>query len=259
MPDTNNISQPWYLHLWTSLQIAFTWICLCVSSSGTRSHFTRDIIPYLTGQATKYGFSSHTTATEIAEKYKEINTNKTVIVTGGDSGIGYATVQALIKAGCHVIMASVDTTRAKYCIAHIKKCTPNATLTLYHVNLADLRSIRQFYQRLKSENREAFENVTILINNAGIFIHDAHSTVDGFEGHFGTNFLGHYYLTRLFLHQLNENATRKNQIARVISVGSMMDSFIDVIPMPTWDYISNYHKESNYNRFYAYAYCKFLH
>ena len=81
-------------------------------------------------------------------------------------------------------------------------------VTVSHLDLADLSSVRRFADSVNS--------VDVLINNAGVLGLPLTRTVDGFETHIGTNHLGHFALTC----QLGDRITD-----RVISVSSAMYVF----------------------------------
>jgi len=71
------------------------------------------------------------------------------------------------------------------------------------LDLASLESIREFC----SQVLEQFEEINILVNNAGVYIPMAEKqkTKDGFEIHFGVNHLGHFLLTNLLLDRIIES------------------------------------------------------
>lgn len=65
------------------------------------------------------------------------------------------------------------------------------------MDLGDIRSIWIAVHRIF----EVFDHIDILINNSGICIPDQYdcTTYDGFEAHFGVNYLGHFVLTNMIL------------------------------------------------------------
>ena len=68
------------------------------------------------------------------------------------------------------------------------------------LDLGSLASIRQFCSNVKSK----WNKIDILINNAGVYIPCSNrmKTEDGFEIHFGVNYLGHFLLTNLLLDEI---------------------------------------------------------
>ena len=126
-----------------------------------------------------------------------------IIVTGGNSGLGQATATALAAAGHSVVIACRSMEKA-----HRAAAAMHGDVTVRHLDLADLSSVRRF--------ADSVDTVDVLINNAGVLGLPLTRTVDGFEAHIGTNHLGHFALTCL----LGERITD-----RVVCVSSAMYVF----------------------------------
>jgi NAD(P)-dependent dehydrogenase (short-subunit alcohol dehydrogenase family) len=118
---------------------------------------------------------------------------QTVIITGSNTGIGYETALALYQAGANVIVACRDKNKAEKAIAEMKNRGGNGTLTIGILDLASLRSVKEFAGQFITENRE----LHLLINNAGVASPPISKTSEGYELQFGVNFLGHFALTGL--------------------------------------------------------------
>ncbi len=116
-----------------------------------------------------------------------------VVVTGGNSGIGFHTVKELARVGAHVVLAARDVERGKQAAERIESAHPGAVVSVTELDLARIASIRDFAATIA-------EPLDILVNNAGVMAPPRRrSTADGFELQFGTNHLGHYVLTGLLL------------------------------------------------------------
>lgn len=139
-------------------------------------------------------------------------TGKTFVVTGANSGIGLEAARYLASADARVILACRDEERARRAQDGIRASTPHGELLVRRVDLADLSSIRQFAERLASDN----EAIHGLMNNAGVFALDRGRTRDGFETHFGVNHLGHFALTALLMPNLS-----RVEGSRIITVSSL--------------------------------------
>jgi retinol dehydrogenase-12 len=139
--------------------------------------------------------------------------SRVAMITGGNSGIGFATARKLAAKGFHVIMAARNQQTAAQAIARIKAEQPNASLESIPLDLASFASIRQCAATFKAKGYP----LHVLINNAGGSTKgkQATFTADGFEMTFGTNHLGHFLLTNLLLDDLKRSAP-----ARVITVSS---------------------------------------
>lgn len=138
-------------------------------------------------------------------------TNKTVLITGGNSGIGKATATALAQQGAQLILGCRNLEKAEQARIEITEETGNATVKVLPLDLASFDSIRSF----ASEIRCKYPKLDVLINNAGVIYWRKQFTDEGFEGQFGTNYLGHFLLTHLLLDLLEKSAP-----ARIINVAS---------------------------------------
>jgi NAD(P)-dependent dehydrogenase (short-subunit alcohol dehydrogenase family) len=135
------------------------------------------------------------------------------LITGGNSGIGFATARRLTAKGFHVIMASRNQKISAQAIVRIHAEQPSASVESLPLDLASFASVRQCAAAFQAKGYP----LHVLINNAGGSIKGkrASFTVDGFEMTLGTNHLGHFLLTNLLLDDLKRSAP-----ARVITVSS---------------------------------------
>src|SRR5688500_8339586 len=99
---------------------------------------------------------------------------RTMVVTGANSGIGYETARALSAAGARVILACRELSGAEDAVARIRATHPGARAEARRLDLASLRSVREFSTQLEAASVDA------LICNAGVFGPYA-ETEDGFE------------------------------------------------------------------------------
>ena len=114
-------------------------------------------------------------------------TDKTVIVTGANSGIVLAVARALAGAGAYVVFAVRDVQKGEAAAAAV----PGRT-EVRRLDLASLDSVGDFTAAWDG-------TIDLLINNAGVSPRELGRTADGFELQFGTNHLGHFALTNLLL------------------------------------------------------------
>jgi NAD(P)-dependent dehydrogenase (short-subunit alcohol dehydrogenase family) len=122
-------------------------------------------------------------------------TGELAVVTGANSGIGWHTVLELARAGSEVILAARSETKGRDAVERVRRELPSAKVHFATLDLADLRSVRAFAERV---NREA--KLDLLVNNAGVMaVPKRQLTADGFELQFGTNFLGPFALTALLM------------------------------------------------------------
>uniref|UniRef100_A0A9R1SJR2 Zgc:112332 n=2 Tax=Cyprinus carpio TaxID=7962 RepID=A0A9R1SJR2_CYPCA len=138
--------------------------------------------------------------------------DKTVIITGANTGIGKETVRDLAKRGARVIMACRDLEKAEEARKELMEDSGNQNIVANKLDLSDTKSIRAFAELINKEEKQ----VNILINNAGIMMCPYSKTANGFEMQFGVNHLGHFLLTYLLLDLLKKSAP-----SRIINVASV--------------------------------------
>jgi NAD(P)-dependent dehydrogenase (short-subunit alcohol dehydrogenase family) len=142
------------------------------------------------------GFGFHSTADEVLAGIDL--SGKLAIVTGGYSGIGLPTTQALAKAGAHVVVPARRPDQARGTGAEV-----------YELDLADLASVRAFADRFLASGRR----IDLMINSAGIMATPETRVGPGWEWQFATNHLGHFALVNRLRPAFADDA-------RVVSVSS---------------------------------------
>ena len=163
---------------------------------------------------TPFGFSS--TADEVLHGVDL--KGKHAIVTGGASGIGVDTAQALAKVGAAVTLAVRNLEDGKAVAQRITHATGNHEVFVRPLDLADQQSIAAFVAGWEAR-------LHILINNAGIMaLPSLERTSEGWEMQFATNFLGHFALT-VGLHDALAAASG----ARIVSLSSSANMIAPVI------------------------------
>jgi NAD(P)-dependent dehydrogenase (short-subunit alcohol dehydrogenase family) len=165
---------------------------------------------------------------------------RVVIVTGGNSGIGYEAGLALAGRNASVILAVRNVDKGEKAAQSIRQRFPSANITVMELNLADLKSVRNFAEAFLA----GFDRLDILINNAGVMALPEVRTADGFEMQFGTNHLGHFALTGHLL-----PALKLTPGGRVVTVSSGVHTSGNV-------HFHDLQWERKYRRWGAYAQSK---
>lgn len=141
---------------------------------------------------------------------------RVAVVTGANSGIGLETTRALADSGALVVMACRDRARGEAARSRLLERLSDRAgaadrLVVVELDLADPASIAVFADRFAND----YEQLDLLINNAGVMAVPPELTAAGIERQWAINHLGHFALTGLLLPTLNLNG------ARVVSVSSL--------------------------------------
>lgn len=137
---------------------------------------------------------------------------KTVVVTGGNSGMGFETAAALATMGARVLVTARNADKGRAAIAALAQRTGGeGRCQLVVFDLADLSSVR----RGAAEILDVAPRLDVLVNNAGAVLSERAETVDGLEATFATNHLGPFLLTNLLLERI-----RASGPSRIVNVAS---------------------------------------
>lgn len=165
---------------------------------------------------------------------------KIAIVTGANSGIGYEVTLGLIKKGFEVIMACRNIKKAEEAKVKILQQYPAAKINLMKIDTSSLKEVKKFADQFKSQ----YQNLHLLINNAGIMMSPHKVSEDGYENQFATNYIGHFALTGLLLPILTSTAG-----SRIISLSSLSYKWSEII-------FDDFHFKKGYSKTKAYGQSK---
>jgi NAD(P)-dependent dehydrogenase (short-subunit alcohol dehydrogenase family) len=195
-------------------------------------------------------FDSHNVWPTNGQDIAHYSSNKTIVVTGANSGLGYSTVKLLAHAGTAdcIIMACRNLTRCEEARSTILETATKVALVALELDLAYIHSVKHFAEQvqLALENRHGLDQqqhaIHILINNAGI-MGIKYSLADGtnVEMQMQVNHLGHFALTSLLLPNLlaasNDSHGSLNALARVVSVSSLLGSLGFALQLDDINYV----------------------
>lgn len=139
-------------------------------------------------------------------------TGKIIIVTGANSGVGYEAAKEFARKGGKTILACRNMNKAQNALNQIRSEIPKADVEIMQLDLASQKSVHQFAEAFKAK----YDQLDVLLNNAGIMWVPYGKTVDGFERQLGTNHFGHFALTGLLLDRILTTPH-----ARVVNVSSI--------------------------------------
>ncbi|XP_073284743.1 uncharacterized protein [Primulina huaijiensis] len=160
---------------------------------------------------TKSGFAEHSKKFRPEDMEVRIE-GKNCIVTGANSGIGYATAEGLASRGATVYIVCRNKERGEAALSKIQAATGNKNVFLEICDISSTRDVKSFASNFSSKDKP----VHILVNNAGLLENNRLVTSEGFEMNFAVNVLGTYTTTELMLPFLEKAAPD----ARVINVAS---------------------------------------
>lgn len=121
-----------------------------------------------------------------------------ILITGGNSGIGFEAARAFAARGAATILACRNPAKASEAVEQLRRESPAATVEALPLDLANLASVRDFAKQFCGTHG----SLDVLCNNAGVMALPYRETADGFEMQIGTNHLGHFALTGLLLEPL---------------------------------------------------------
>ncbi|KAK7116985.1 hypothetical protein R3I94_022501 [Phoxinus phoxinus] len=146
--------------------------------------------------------------------------DRLVLVTGANSGIGFETARSFALHGAHVILACRNQSRASKAARLITEEWSKARVEAMTLDLASLRSVREFAEVFKARKLP----LHVLVCNAGVCTQPWRLTEDGLESTFQICHLAHFYLVQLLLDVLRLSAP-----ARVVVVSSESHRFTDLM------------------------------
>jgi NAD(P)-dependent dehydrogenase (short-subunit alcohol dehydrogenase family) len=127
---------------------------------------------------------------------------KTVLVDGASSGLGFAIAVEVARRGARLIMACRSGIPEKG--EEVKKRSGNADVCMVHVDFADIRSINQLINELRSaslfgDGAGSGVKIDVFICNAGIVPKQSRRTPQGLEEMFMVNYFSKFIFVNLLL------------------------------------------------------------
>jgi len=135
---------------------------------------------------------------------------KTIIITGVTSGIGKATMKALISRGFSVIGTGRSQEKIRDLMDELRTLDYSGSWNIIQADLSSQREIKEAVRKIRDLG---MEEVYCLINNAGSFASSYTETVDGLEWQFAVNHMAPFLMVNLLLPLMTEGS-------RIITVGS---------------------------------------
>ena len=172
--------------------------------------------------------------------------NKTIIITGANSGIGKAASIQLAKLGANIVMMCRSKERGEQALQDVRSNSKNDEVELILVDMSSQASVRNAVNEFLSK----YTQLDILIHNAANFDLTQKNpiiTSDGLENVFATNHVNIFLMTELLLDMLKKSAP--SRIITISSKGLLVHPFLDIE-------FDNFKGEKKFNMQHAYYHSK---
>ncbi len=137
---------------------------------------------------------------------------KTIVVTGGSSGIGLEASVELARQGARLVLVARDPERLAAAVKDVQTRGGSQEVTSLQCDFSSLQSIRDFAAAYRAKH----DRLDVLINNAGTVNKSRQLTGDGIESTFAVNHLGYFLTTTLLLDLIKKSAP-----ARIVTTASV--------------------------------------
>lgn len=145
------------------------------------------------------------------ERNQTIGPRHTVLVTGGNRGIGKAIAETLLKEGHQVVISVRKAEVGQAVVEELKIVTQNPYISYIQGDLSNIQSCLELIKQIKAN----CPDLDTLINNAGLMMLEKQLNEDGLEISFMVNYLAPYLLCKGLFPVL-----KKNQPARIVNVNA---------------------------------------
>ncbi|KDQ62505.1 hypothetical protein JAAARDRAFT_30410 [Jaapia argillacea MUCL 33604] len=146
-------------------------------------------------------------------------TGHVVIVTGGNTGIGYATVRHLARLGAKVYLAARSEEKAQTAIENLlaEGLSPgNGEVLWHHLDLSDPRAAKKSAEEFLSKETR----LDVLVNNAAMLPAPYAKTRDGIQDMMMVNHISPFVFTQTLLPLLKQTEEQANADVRVVNLTS---------------------------------------
>jgi len=123
---------------------------------------------------------------------------KTVVVTGGTSGIGEVAAVRLAEQGARIVLIARDPKRAEVTMGMLRTANPSSVHNIHYGDLSSIADAR----RVAGEVAAAEAKIDVLVNNAGAVFLARKTSSDGLEMTFATNHMNYFVVTNVLLDRL---------------------------------------------------------
>ncbi|MFY0687441.1 MAG: SDR family NAD(P)-dependent oxidoreductase [Cyclobacteriaceae bacterium] len=129
---------------------------------------------------------------KVLENHGQDMSGKVVAITGTTSGTGFVCARELARLGAKVLLLNRKSERAETSLRTLENQVPGAEFRAISCDLQRLESVQQAAEEI----RASFDQVDVVVNNAGVMALKDQATVDGYDIQMQTNCISHFLLTR---------------------------------------------------------------
>jgi len=144
---------------------------------------------------------------------------KTVVITGGTSGIGQVAAEKLAAMGARMVLVARDQTRADQTLARLRQAGPGVSHSLHLADLSRLSEMKRVARAIAA----AEPRIDVLINNAGALFGSRRLTEDGLEKTFALNHMSYFVVTQELRERLVASGARVVNTASDAHKGAKLD------------------------------------
>ena len=142
----------------------------------------------------------------------ELLLNRTALITGGTSGIGFAIAEAFLKAGANVIITGRNQGRIDNAVSSLRKGSLKSNISGIVLNNSNIRDTTEILLSLLENN-----SIDILVNNAGINGGNLKCCSDEeYQSIMDTNLKGAVFISRI----ISENMIKKGIKGNILNICS---------------------------------------
>lgn len=136
---------------------------------------------------------------------------RTFIITGGNTGVGKAIAVNLARRKHHVVIVSRNPEKGGAALKEIKSLSDNPNVDLIMGDLSTVQATKELAKNIL----KGFPDLSVLINNAGIWPMKLEINPDGLETAFMVNHMAPFILSNMLLNRLEKNAP-----SRIVNVNA---------------------------------------
>ncbi|MER5185665.1 SDR family NAD(P)-dependent oxidoreductase [Streptomyces sp. NPDC002896] len=123
---------------------------------------------------------------------------KTILISGGNSGIGLQAARDLLADGNRIVLVGRDPRKGQAALASFGTAADRASFLAADLSTHD--GVRAVADRILAEH----DRIDALVHSTGVFTSQESRTADGLHPFFAVNYLSRYHLTQLLLPALRQ-------------------------------------------------------